>query len=250
MKIARLKDDPEIFFSIQGEGRSIGRPSVFVRTSLCNLHCVWCDTDYTWNWEGTSFPHVNDALPQYSKYSKSDQIIDLSVEQVAAKVREFPCTNVVMTGGEPLLHQSDWIAVMRTLRATDEDYWFEIETNGTIVPTAEFDGFVNQYNVSPKTSNAEVPRSLRDKPDALRFFAESLKAAFKFVVRNPADLDEVLSLAEQFQIAADDILLMPEGTSSTQLRDRQEWLVEQCKQHGFRFTDRLHVHIWGDKRGV
>ena len=91
MRIAADGDRPEIFHSIQGEGRSAGRPSIFLRCSLCNLHCIWCDTDYTWNWIGTEFRHVRDNQPGYSKFRKQDQIVDLSADEVVARVAQFPC---------------------------------------------------------------------------------------------------------------------------------------------------------------
>ena len=71
MKLAKFGKGPEVFASIQGEGRNQGLFSVFVRTSLCNLHCVWCDTDYTWNWIGTRFAHVRDSEPGYSKFDQA-----------------------------------------------------------------------------------------------------------------------------------------------------------------------------------
>jgi organic radical activating enzyme len=250
MKIARFNEGPEIFFTIQGEGKSLGRPSVFVRSSLCNLHCVWCDTDYTWNWEGTTFPHQRDAEPGYSKFDRREQIVHLTPTEVAARIREFPCTNVVLTGGEPMLQQADWVTVMRQLRDLDADYQCEVETNGTLVPTPDFDTFVNQYNVSPKLANSGVEPRLRECPEALEFFAASDKTVVKFVVNDPADLDEVRVLVTRYQFPARNVYLMPEGTRSELLRQRQEWLVEQCKTHNFNFTDRLHIHIWGDKRGV
>lgn len=250
MKIARLNDGPEIFFSIQGEGKRQGCPSVFVRSSLCNLSCRWCDTDYTWNWRGTAFRHNRDAEPNYSKYDKAEQILDMSPEQVARRVADFACRNVVLTGGEPMLHQADWVAVMQCLREIDANYWFEVETNGTILPTPAFDSWLHQYNVSPKLANSGVPEPLRKKPEVLEFFATHPHATFKFVVGTPDDLTEVLSFTNDFGIPESRVYLMPEGTSSGQLRERLPWLAEACKHHRFHLTDRLHVHLWGDKRGV
>ena len=120
MKLAKLSGGPEIFHSVQGEGPSSGLPSVFVRSSLCNLHCVWCDTDYTWNWVGTRFRHERDADPSYRKYEKRHQIVELSPQEVVDGVIAYPCRNVVLTGGEPLIQQDDFRQVMTALRATSQ----------------------------------------------------------------------------------------------------------------------------------
>lgn len=250
LKLARLRGKPEIFFSIQGEGKSVGIPSVFVRTSLCNLHCVWCDTDYTWNWKGTRFSHVNDSKPDYRKFEKKEWIAESEVAAVAEAVAVFPCKNVILTGGEPMLQQPALVALMQALRSKSKDYRFEVETNGTLMPTAEFDAAIDQYNVSPKLENSGNSRRLREKPAALRFFSASPKANFKFVVAEKNDLAEVLELLKTYAIAPEKVWLMPEGTSAKVLAKRRKWLVEICKQHGFRYSDRLHVQIWGAKKGV
>lgn len=250
IKLARLRGQPEIFHSIQGEGKSIGVPSVFVRTSLCNLHCVWCDTDYTWNWTGTRFAHVNDNKPGYQKFDKKAWIAPCPIETVADTVHAFQCPNIILTGGEPMLQQAALAALMRTLRLRRPDYRFETETNGTLVPTPEFDDAIDQYNVSPKLANSGNPQTLREKPKALRFLAQSPKSNFKFVIAVPSDLEEVLALSQKYSIAPEKIWLMPEGTSAAVLQKRRLWLVEICKTHGFRYSDRLHVQIWGAKKGV
>jgi 7-carboxy-7-deazaguanine synthase len=250
LKLARLHAQPEIFYSIQGEGKSTGIPSVFVRTSLCNLHCIWCDTDYTWNWVGTRFPHVNDANPGYKKFSKKDWIAECSVAEVAKSVAAFPCKNIILTGGEPMLQQPGLVALMELLRTASSDYRFEVETNGTLSPSPEFDAAIDQYNVSPKLENSANPRKLREKPTALRFFARSPKANFKFVIAEKIDLEEVLTMVETYGIAPEKAWLMPEGTSAKMLAQRRLWLVEICKAYGFRYSDRLHVQIWGAKKGV
>jgi organic radical activating enzyme len=250
LKLARLHGRPEIFFSIQGEGKSVGIPSVFVRTALCNLHCIWCDTDYTWNWKGTRFPHVNDAKPGYQKFDKKEWIAECDIAEVATEVAAFPCRNVILTGGEPMLQQTGLVALMTALRNVSPEYRFEVETNGTMLPSPEFDAAIDQYNVSPKLENSGNVRRLREKPAAYRFFAGSPKANFKFVVAAKNDLAEVLSLIGTYGIAPEKVWLMPEGTSAKALASRRRWLVEICKQHGFRYSDRLHVQIWGAKKGV
>ncbi|MFN0016168.1 MAG: 7-carboxy-7-deazaguanine synthase QueE [Saprospiraceae bacterium] len=250
LKLARLNGHPEVFHSIQGEGKSIGVPSVFVRTSLCNLHCIWCDTDYTWNWLGTRFPHANDQRAGYQKFDKKDWIAACSINEVAALVAAFRCQNVILTGGEPLLQQPALAALMLQMRQTNPAYRFETETNGTLVPTAEFGAMVDQYNVSPKLENSNNPRKLREKAAAYRFFSQSPKANFKFVVAEKSDLAEVLELAARYAIAPEKIWLMPEGNTRQALARRRRWLVDVCKAHGFRYSDRLHVQIWGNKKGV
>jgi organic radical activating enzyme len=249
LKMARWNDEPEIFHSIQGEGRSAGRPSVFARSSLCNLHCVWCDTDYTWNWEGTSFSHVRDGEPGYVKFRKQDQILTLTARQVADRIAGFACPNVVITGGEPLLQQDAWTEVLRMLRQENADYWFEVETNGAVAPQADFDALVNQYNVSPKLSNSKNPRALREVEATLTQFANCRKATFKYVVADPSDLPEIIAQIDRFHIDSGRVYLMPEGRCSEQLRERASWLVGECLRLGFHFTDRLHIHLFQDARG-
>lgn len=245
-----MHGQPEIFYSIQGEGKSTGIPSVFIRTSLCNLHCIWCDTDYTWNWIGTRFPHVNDAKTEYRKFSKKQWIAECDPVQVATTVADFPCLNVILTGGEPMLQQPALVALTNILRTKSSNYRFEVETNGTLSPTPEFDAAIDQYNVSPKLENSGNPQRLRDKAKAMRFFANTSKANFKFVIAAKDDLEEVLGLITTYAIAPEKVWLMPEGTSAQMLARRRKWLVEICKEHGFRYSDRLHVQIWGAKKGV
>ena len=250
LQLARLHGRPEIFYSIQGEGKSAGRPSVFVRTSSCNLHCIWCDTDYTWNWLGTPFPHVNDAKPGYKKFDRKKWVARCPVDEVAAAVAVFPCKNVILTGGEPLMQQPALVELMLALRFISKDYRFETETNGTFSPTPAFDAQIDQYNVSPKLENSGNTRRLREKPAALRFFAQSPKANFKFVLSDKKDLEEVLGLLKTYAIPPEKVWLMPEGISVRALATRRKWLVDICKERSFNYSDRLHVQIWGSKKGV
>ena len=247
LKIAKPDQQAEIFFTVQGEGKNIGQPSIFVRTTLCNLHCVWCDTDYTWNWEGTRFAHVKDVEPGYKKYKIDEVVAEMSVEEIIRQIRLYPCTNVVLTGGEPMMQQEGLCELMQGL---GEDYFFEVETNGTILPNASFDHLIHQYNVSPKLANSGNSQKLREKNEVFQFFSRSSKAHFKFVLASQSDLQEILDLIDRYKITPEKVYLMPEGTSAGQLNDRQQWLVEICKEHGFYFTSRLHILIYGNKRGV
>jgi organic radical activating enzyme len=249
VKLARLPDGtPEIFHTLQGEGASIGTPAVFIRASRCNLHCTWCDTDYTWNWEGTPWPHQRDADPGYRKFQRDAQTVVIDPAEIAAIVRKFPCKRRVLTGGEPLLQQRDWIAVLAELNTPEGRYAVEVETNGTLVPLPELAASVTQYNVSPKLDNSGNSRDLRVVPEALRWFAGAPNAWLKFVVAAPGDLDEVLALIEEFAIPREKVILMPEGRDPASLEKSRHWLADICRDRDFRFSDRLHVHLWGAAR--
>ena len=250
MKLARLGDGPEIFHTLQGEGPSAGLPAMFIRASRCNLHCVWCDTDHTWNFEGTPWPHEKDATPGYAKHRKSETPIELTPPAAADFILSYHCPRVVITGGEPLLQENDFLEMITHIRAQQPDCVFEVETNGTRTPSPAFAQAVDQFNVSPKLSNSGVKTSLRLVPDTLSFFASSPKAWFKFVIAAKADLDEVLALQNEFSIPASRILFMPEGRTAAELDTSAADIAELCRTDGFRFCDRLHIRLWGDKRGV
>lgn len=250
MKLARLHDGPEIFHTIQGEGISAGCPAVFVRASRCNLHCVWCDTEHTWNFEGTPWIHQKDLPDSPAKISKASATFEIPPEEVARRVLDYPCARVVLTGGEPLLQQHDFLRVIEIIRDSRPECLVEVETNGTRMPTAEFAAAVDQFNVSPKLANSGMAEPLRVDPDVLSYFASLPKSWFKFVVNTPEDLDEVLDLAQTRDIPHHRILLMPEGRTAHQLDATAAWLADQCRGLGFRFSDRLHIRLWGDKRGV
>jgi organic radical activating enzyme len=250
MKIAKLGQKGEIFESIQGEGKNMGLPSVFVRSTFCNLHCFWCDTDYTWNWVETPFCHKNDQEKTYQKYQFSEQVVDVPIAEIIAEIRRYPSKNIVMTGGEPLLHQESWIQLMASLQQQDSSYTFEVETNSTIVPEEEFDRQVHQYNVSLKLENSGNLKAIRLNPPAIQFFARSTKAYFKFVIVNlEQDIAEILELQQQYEIKSDRIFLMPEARNAFELMDKQGSIVQACLRYGFRYSDRLHLRIFGETRG-
>lgn len=250
LKLALLEGKPEVFHSIQGEGLNAGTPAVFVRTAQCNLHCTWCDTDYTWNWLGTRFKHIREAEPAYQKYDPEVWMGTFEVPKIAERVSAYSCYQVVLTGGEPLLQQDALLSLIHHLRQVNPAFYFEVETNGTILPTEEFQAAINQYNVSPKLANSLNPKNLREKAAVYHFFVQNPKALFKFVVTSADDWKEVDHLRQLYQIPASKIWLMPEGSDSDALEQKRWWVVDLCKQNNFRYSDRLHVQIWGNKKGV
>ena len=245
LKLAKLYDRPEIFHTLQGEGVSMGVPSVFIRSSLCNLHCSWCDTNYTWNWEGSPWEHESDE-----KFCKQEYIVELEPQEAAQLIAIYPCKNVILTGGEPLLQQTAWSELIQVLKKQDPTYRFEVETNGTQLPNEFMDLAIDQWNISPKLSNSNNDEKLRIKPDTLNYFANKENAWFKFVIQNETDLSEVQKIEEMHQLPKSRILLMPEGRTEEVLEKKRLWLADICRDNGYRFSDRLHIQLWGSKRGV
>ena len=233
--------EAEIFASLQGEGPSQGRPCAFVRLSRCNLACVWCDTAYTWRFEGDNRPH----RAQLTYERKANQVT-LDEEEAAQRIAALGQPRLVVTGGEPLLQAP---AVARML-AFLPDMRVEIETNGTVAPPPALDALVAQYNVSPKLAHSGNPGELALPPERLRAWAAEPRAAFKFVVAEPADIEEVLELAGRFAIPRERVWLMAEGTDAATLEAREAWLAPLCLEHGLTLSKRMHIQLYGDTRGT
>lgn len=221
----------EIFHSIQGEGTLAGVSSVFVRTSGCNLRCVWCDTPYTsWKPEGTM----------------------MDVDAVAAQALSYGARHIVLTGGEPMLFEES-VELCARLRAAGAH--ITIETAGTVFRKIDCD----LMSISPKLANstphtdpfwAGKHEQLRLQPTALKQLMSLCDYQLKFVVAQPEDLNEITPLVEELNADPGRVLLMPEGRDPATLNERSRWIAETCKQTGYRYSPRLHVLLWGDVRGV
>lgn len=219
----------ELFYSVQGEGILAGVPSVFIRTSGCNLRCVWCDTPYTsWNAEGQH----------------------LSLEEILAYVRAHSRGHVVITGGEPMI-APEIVDLTAQLRSAGQHV--TIETAGTVFAPVACD----LMSISPKLSNSTPMGDWRDRHEATRKSGEALHRLMseysyqlKFVVSSDVDLQEIHDLVKNLHAPPDRVLLMPEGTDPQRLIERSRWLAEVAKDTGYRLSPRLHVHLWGALRGV
>lgn len=244
MNLTLATDDtggPEIFASLQGEGPSAGMPVAFVRLSRCNLACTWCDTAYTWRFEGDNRPH-RDGLA----FDRKANQVTLSAAETAERIAMLGQKRLVITGGEPLLQAGALAEMLAHL----PDISVEIETNGTVAPPARLDIRVDQYNVSPKLSHSGNPADLALIPERLDAWASDPRAFLKFVIASPEDVDEVLALQRRYRLRPERVFLMAEGTSTAAQRERQAWLSDLCLAHGFRMSDRLHIHLYGDTRGT
>lgn len=225
--------------TIQGEGKSSGREVMFVRLSMCNLHCIWCDTPYTWNWTGTRYKHP-------LKFDKSAEMHEMSVDTILEQLQQSDCKSVVISGGEPLLQQVELIDLVSKLKFLG--YWVEVETNGTIILLNEFVRLVDQFNCSPKLSNSGDPYKLRVRHEPLRAFVASGKTNFKFVITCDEDIAEVLMLVQMFKMQ--DVYLMPEGITKDKLEANEVKVRLLCQQYGFTFSQRIHITQLGGGRLV
>lgn len=233
--------EPELFASIQGEGPSAGMPVAFVRLSRCNLACVWCDTAYTWHFTGDARPHRSGTT-----FDRHSNQVTLPVAEVAERIAALGQSRLVVTGGEPILQAGPLAELLDALPAMT----VEIETNGTTRAPPRLDARIGQYNVSPKLAHSGNPADLALVPERLAAYAADPRAWFKFVIAESGDVAEVRALQTAYAIPSERIFLMPEGTDSATLRARQDWLVPLCLEHGYRLSDRLHIHLFGDTRGT
>lgn len=222
----------EIFESLQGEGVSTGAPCVFVRLAQCNLHCSWCDTKYTWD---------------FAHYRYEDEVREQSVLHVAQVVNGAASRRLVLTGGEPLLQQR---SLQEFFAQLAPDIAVEVETNGTILPEAAAMSRVNQWNVSPKLKNAGDPEQFRIRPEVLTSLRDTGRAYLKFVVQSQADCEEADSLVARFDWPRDRVLFMPEASDRDQLRARSRVVAEAARLRSFRFSSRIHLELWGGRRGT
>jgi 7-carboxy-7-deazaguanine synthase len=226
----------EIFYSIQGEGTLTGVPSVFVRTSGCNLRCNWCDTPYaSWNPEGEQ----------------------RSVAQIVEAIQAYPAEHVVLTGGEPMIAKD-----LNVLAAEIKKlgHHITIETAATVPPAGIA---CDLASLSPKLLNSAPDERLsatwrkkhettRWQPEVVREWIDHYPYQFKFVVSQPMDVDELEGMLQSLarDIPRHRILLMPEGTTVDAIRSRAAWLAELCKKRGYRYAHRLHIELYGNKRGT
>lgn len=233
----------EIYPCLQGEARLIGTPSILIRTSTCNLRCMWidpitgakskCDTAFTsWN------PEIN--------HMSVTEIVKKVVEEAGTEIN-----HVIISGGEPTIQKelSELCTQLKVL-----GFHITIETNGT----RDFKGPADLLSISPKLANstpygtkfAQTHEQQRKDLLVLRRLVTSFDTYLKFVVTSEKDLPEIEEIQKVLQLPADKIYLMPEGQSDSELQKRRLWVANLCLLKGFRYTDRIHILLHGKKRGV
>lgn len=222
--------------TIQGEGPHAGRVVQFIRLGGCNLSCSWCDTPYTW--DNTRFD-LRKENPQ------------TAVDDIVARLRS--CVPVVISGGEPLIHQKRpaWAELLSEVQ--NKCHEIHIETNGTILPNETTRMWVDHYSISPKLGNAGPHRKGQNRMMAEGWRGQWYRGmhtkCLKFVVAGTGDVDEALHLSDCYGWPRRDVWLMPEGIDSYTVMKRWPFLVEAAVASGVNASQRLHVLAWGNERG-
>lgn len=237
----------EIFPTFQGEGTNVGMPCTFLRLAICNLHCIWCDTAYTWNFG------KGDGIEERfgSKTVKmQDEVHEMETAEVAKQLFNHETKNLVISGGEPMLQQAALSQMFKDYHAINGEYFshIEIETNGTVPLSGDFIFSIDQINCSPKLENSGNPKATRYRPDVLRQYNETGKAWFKFVVASMADMVEIDGIVKECRLK--NVMLMALGKNKDQQEAWQGKVSDIARANGWHFSPRLHVLMYGNKRGV
>lgn len=238
--------------TIQGEGKLNGIPSLFIRLAGCNLRCTWktlsggiceCDTAYAaYNVQGAFKMGVEEIV----------QIVNQNRGHI---------THIVITGGEPFLQAEALRELCHQLK-TVAPFHLTVETNTTLYDETVAQ-YIDLFSMSPKLSGSIPPPPHADQHDKLRLRPENIQAfisharkhgkdfQLKFVYSSEADIVEIKTLLTQLHDwKKEDILLMPMGTTPEELTLTIPKTLEHCIQNGWRFCDRLHISLFGNKQGV
>ena len=224
----------EIYKSVQGEGMLTGTPSLFVRVSGCNLRCWFCDTPFSsWSPEGK----------------------DVSVDEIVAQAEEWDCRHAVLTGGEPMLF-AELLPLADELRS--RGWHITVETAGTLyLPVA-----CDLMSISPKLAGSGPQPSehphwsrrherQRYQPAVLHRLIEEYDYQLKFVIDRAPDLDEVEDFLQEFpEVEEKRVLMMPQGTTPEELRQRATWLEPHCYERGWTYCPRRQIEWYGPIRGT
>lgn len=218
--------------TFQGEGPSMGQRAAFVRLAICNLHCNFCDTPYSWD-----FP----------RYDPKVEITERENQSIVEELLALDCSLIVITGGEPLLQSRSLLNLVDSLLWRGKRV--EIETNGTRFPLVPKEDGRVRYNISPKLSHAGDPARKRLVLPVLNHWAARADARWKFVVRSSDDYAEVAGLVRGLKIDVSRVWVMPEGQTVEELDASMPAACEIAEWLKCNLTDRLHIRLWGGKRG-
>lgn len=238
----------EHFFSIQGEGPSIGTRAVFLRTYACNFLCGGGKYKGGATWTCDTIPVFTQIQ---NRYAPEELLADWKGRGWLAELAAG--AHLVLTGGEPLMpeRQQELVPFFEILRAAQSDIYIEVETNGTLIPGPKLHRQVSHYNVSPKLATSGMPREMRILPEVIRWHCNNKNSFFKFVISNEKDVAELISEYQvPFKIPANRVWLMPAASTRTELMERQPRVAQLALKNGFNFSTRLHILLYDQVTGV
>lgn len=224
----------EIFYALQGEGPYIGTPAVFVRLAGCNLHCEWCDTLDVWC-KGNEMSAKDVASAILEAVDMNPQ--DLEQRRV----------HIVITGGEPLLHDVAINEVMNAVQEYAANAFFELETNGTLAPSVVYR--FNHINCSPKLSNSGEPLFQRANKQVISRLNEHPSICYKFVVSSEFDWQSIQADFPWIDLQGNNVYLMPKATTAEELTANSRLVWSMAEKHRVKFATRLQTATWGNMRG-
>ena len=244
----------EMFYSVQGEGVTVGIPAFFIRFKGCNLLCGGWKHAKDFNLhDGATWACDTFAVWRKGKHYTYKEVVEHLQQWEFLERTKNQTAHIIFTGGEPFMRQED---ILQFVEWLVKEYGFEeypqveVETNGTFVPLKELDEVVTYWNVSPKLSNSGMEYEKRINEEALKFFSSNFKTIFKFVVGREQDWSEIKQLQKAGFVDLDKVVLMPAGSSTVELYSSAKWTAELAKREAVRMCPRMHVHIWEQTTGV
>lgn len=229
----------------QGEGLSLGQLCSFIRLGGCPLSCCYCDSAFTWRYSD-KFEH--NFAPVYNPKAELHQ---MTVDKIVEHFVPMNPPMIIITGGEPLIQAKKLpYLITELINRIPALTRIEIETAGIIFDEELVKFPFVFFNVSPKLENSKNTKEMRYKPKVLSKFRDSKKAVFKFVVSNQEDLDEVKEIVSEINIPNEKVFIMPEGITEETQKDRLNYLSDKVLENRWNLTTRLHILVWGNKRGV
>jgi organic radical activating enzyme len=252
-QIIYLSSD-KIFSTIEGEGKNIGKPAIFMRLSLCNLTCS--------GWASPENPNGCDSTVAWKVKNKFtfEELFKLFEDKEFVPFLQRGDI-FKLTGGEALIQEKnlfEWCQCAQERWKTSLN--IEFETNATLIPKCKWlNDYHSPYEVdtlrpsficSPKLSNNGDPEKKRYVVEALEWHTQNKSSTFKFVICNEKDLDELFTkYVDKFKIDRRQIWLMPECATTKQFKEKAPWVAELCKKHGFNFSPRLQILIYEQALG-